>query len=391
MPNTGTRAGDEVGLTLDDGVLRIEINRPDSLNAVTADVLEDMADAVESAATQTEVRVIVLSGAGRGFCAGADIGDGGELNEEDGPAATLDGANRLVAAIRDVPRPVVSIVQGPCAGVGVSIALSADLVLASSKAFFMLAFTKIGLMPDGGATAFVAASAGRAKAMRMALLAERLTAVEAEADGLVSHVFDAESFDDDVDDVISQLRSGPMVGYARTKHAINAATLGVARRCLRARARGPARPARCRRLRRGRRSAFNEKRTPEASATPAREDPPWRPIPLPTSGRSRASRSTLPVRVTATFAGALWRTPTSAVDAQLEPYGLTSAGPTRPDSPSSCASCTGRLRARRLRRGRHRRLRRRTRWAWDSSCSSCRSPAHSPARPAGRSGACPSG
>ena len=227
MPNTGTRAGDEVGLTLDDGVLRIEINRPDSLNAVTADVLEDMADAVESAATQTEVRVIVLSGAGRGFSAGADIGGGGELNEEDGPAATLDGANRLVAAIRDVPRPVVSIVQGPCAGVGVSIALSADLVLASSKAFFMLAFTKIGLMPDGGATALVAASAGRAKAMRMALLAERLTAVEAEAAGLVSHVFDAESFDDDVDAVISQLRSGPMVGYARTKHAINQATLGA--------------------------------------------------------------------------------------------------------------------------------------------------------------------
>lgn len=227
MPNTGTRAGDQVRLTADDGVLRIEINRPDSLNALTADVLEDMADAVEAAGSQDDVRVIVLSGAGRGFSSGADIGGSGELSEEEGPAATLDGANRLVAAVRDVPRPVVSVVQGPCAGVGVSIALSADLVLASSKAFFMLAFTKIGLMPDGGATALVAASMGRAKAMRMALLAERLTADEAAAAGLVSHVFEEKSFHAEVENVINTLRTGPMVGYAKTKHAINAATLGA--------------------------------------------------------------------------------------------------------------------------------------------------------------------
>jgi enoyl-CoA hydratase len=224
--STGTRSGDQLRVSLDEGACRVEINRPDSLNAVTADVLEDMADTVEDAGKNPDVRLIVLSGAGRAFCSGADIGSSGELSDQDGPAATLDGANRLVAAIRDVPRPVVSVVQGPCAGVGVSIALSADLVLASSKAFFMLAFTKIGLMPDGGATALVAASAGRAKAMRMALLAERLTAEEAASAGLVSHVFDADAFESGVDDVVSTLRSGPMVGYARTKHAINAATLG---------------------------------------------------------------------------------------------------------------------------------------------------------------------
>jgi enoyl-CoA hydratase len=222
----GTRSGDQLTVSIDDAVCRIEINRPDSLNSVTADVLEDMADAVEAAGQDTDIHVIVLSGAGRAFCSGADIGNSGELADDDGPAATLDGANRLVAAIRDVPRPVVSVVQGPCAGVGVSIALGADLVLTSSKAFFMLAFTKIGLMPDGGATALVAASIGRAMAMRMALLAERLTAEEAAAAGLVSHVFGAESFEADVDDVIDTLRHGPMVGYARTKHAINAATLG---------------------------------------------------------------------------------------------------------------------------------------------------------------------
>ena len=232
--STGTRAGDEVRVTLDEGALRIQMNRPDSLNSVTADVLEDMADIVEAAASQPEIRVIVVSGAGRAFCSGANIatpppadGTSDEPVVPEGTAATLDGASRFVAAVRDVPRPVVSVVQGPCAGVGVSMALSADLVLASSKAFFMLAFAKIGLMPDGGATALVAASTGRAKAMRMALLAERLTAVEAESVGLVSHVFDQETFDDDVEAVIAALRAGPMVGYARTKQAINAATLGA--------------------------------------------------------------------------------------------------------------------------------------------------------------------
>ena len=225
---TETPSGDQVLVSLDDGVLRIEINRPDSLNSVTAAVLKDMADVVEKAGSDPDVHVIVLSGAGRAFSSGADIGDAAEQLNDDKPLpATIDEGNRLVAAIRDVPRPVVSIVQGPCAGIGVSVALSADLVLASSKAFFMLAFAKIGLMPDGGATALVAASAGRAKALRMALLAERLTATEAESIGLVSHVFDANDFEDGVDQVISALRAGPMVGYARTKQAINAATLGA--------------------------------------------------------------------------------------------------------------------------------------------------------------------
>lgn len=221
----GTRSGDQVLSSLEAGVLRVQINRPDSLNSVTADVLDDMADAVEAATTQADVHVVVLSGAGRAFCSGADISGSDELSGAKGSAATLDGASRLVTAIRDVRRPVVSVVQGPCAGVGVPIALSADLVLASSKAFFMLAFTKIGLMPDGGATALVAASAGRAKAMRMALLAERLTATEAESLGLVSHLFEVDTFEDDVDAVLDVLRAGPMVGFARTKHAINTATL----------------------------------------------------------------------------------------------------------------------------------------------------------------------
>src|SRR6185312_1831767 len=103
--------------------------------------------------------------------------------------------NRLIRAITALPRPVVAVVQGPAAGVGVSIALACDVVLASEKAFFMLAFTKIGLMPDGGASALAAAAIGRIRAMRMALLPERLPAADALAYGLVSAVYPAEDFD----------------------------------------------------------------------------------------------------------------------------------------------------------------------------------------------------
>ncbi|GLE51641.1 enoyl-CoA hydratase [Mycobacterium montefiorense] len=211
-------------VTLSDGVLSVTIDRPDSLNSVTAPVLTGIADAMESAATDPRVKVVRLGGAGRGFCSGAgmsadDLANGGPGTE------IIAEVNRAIRAITASPRPVVAIVQGPAAGVGVSLALACDVVLASDKAFFMLAFTKIGLMPDGGASALVAAAIGRIRAMRMALLAERLPAAEALSAGLVSAVYPAEEFDAEVDKVISALLAGPAVAYAKTKDSINAATL----------------------------------------------------------------------------------------------------------------------------------------------------------------------
>ena len=125
----------------------------------------------------------------------------------------------------NLPQPVVAVVQGPAAGVGASLALACDVVLASEKAFFMLAFTKIGLMPDGGASALIAASVGRHRAMRMALLAERIPAAEAYEWGLVTAVYPADQFDAEVDKVVATLVSGPAVALRKTKDAINAATL----------------------------------------------------------------------------------------------------------------------------------------------------------------------
>jgi enoyl-CoA hydratase len=227
MPESGIATLTSVAgldVTLSEGVLSVTIDRPDSLNSVTTPVLAGIADAMEQAATDPRVKVVRLRGAGRGFCSGAgmsadDVAGGGPGTE------IIAEANRAIRAITALPRPVVAVVQGPAAGVGVSLALACDLVLASDKAFFMLAFTQVGLMPDGGASALIAAAIGRIRAMRMALLAERLPATEAWSAGLVTAVYPDEEFDAEVDKVVSKLLGGPVVAYAKTKDAINATTL----------------------------------------------------------------------------------------------------------------------------------------------------------------------
>ncbi|BBZ42823.1 enoyl-CoA hydratase [Mycobacterium parmense] len=213
-------------VALSEGVLSVTIDRADSLNSLTVPVITGLADAIELAATDPDVRVVRLGGAGRGFCSGAgisadDVSRGGAVP----PDEIILEINRLMRAITTLPHPVVAVVQGPAAGVGVSLALACDVVLASEKAFFMLAFTQIGLMPDGGASTLIAAAVGRIRAMRMALLPERLPAADALAYGLISAVYPADGFEAEVDKVIARLLAGPAVAFGKTKLAINAATL----------------------------------------------------------------------------------------------------------------------------------------------------------------------
>lgn len=215
-----------LAVSLAGGVLSVTIDRPDSLNSLSPPVITGLADVMERAATDPGVRVVRLGGAGRGFCSGAGIGADDLAGDGDlPPEHIVVEINRLVRAIAALPHPVVAVVQGPAAGVGVSIALACDVVLASEKAFFMLAFTKIALMPDGGASALVAAAVGRIRAMQMALLPERLPAAEALSWGLVTAVYPASDFEAEVDTVIDRLLAGPAVAFAKTKLAINAATL----------------------------------------------------------------------------------------------------------------------------------------------------------------------
>ncbi|MEV7397862.1 enoyl-CoA hydratase-related protein [Aeromicrobium sp. NPDC092404] len=207
---------ESVLLDTTDGVLTITWNEPERLNALTAAMLDAAAAAIEEA---TDVRLVVITGTGRAFSSGAALGPG-----FDG-TATLDSANRLVRAITSAPVPVVSAVNGLAAGVGVSIAIAADLTVARTSGYFLLAFVNIGLMPDGGATELVAASIGRARANRMAMLGERLSADDAAEIGLIHASLDDEGYAAELTRLVDRLGHGPTVALARTKAAITATTL----------------------------------------------------------------------------------------------------------------------------------------------------------------------
>lgn len=212
-----------VDVDLADGVLRVTLNRPARMNAVRTETLEAIADAFDKYADDASVRVAVLTGTGRAFCSGADLA----VKDLDAPpsADTIDAANRVAATIRAFPRPVIGAVNGVAAGVGVSLALSCDLTVAKESAYFLLAFTKIGLMPDGGASALVAASIGRARALKMALLAERFPAPAAAQAGLIADVYADDEFDTAVEELAARLAQGPAHALGATKAAINDATL----------------------------------------------------------------------------------------------------------------------------------------------------------------------
>lgn len=210
-------------------VVRIIFNRPDRLNSFTTEMLLLTAEAVEAAGDDPRVRAIVLTGAGRAFSAGADL----TVDEADSPdTGTVDAANRLILALRRVPKPVLAAVNGPAAGLGCSVALAADLTVGRESAYFLLAFANVGLMPDGGATTLVSAAIGRARATRMAMLAERIPAPLAAEWGLISHTVPDDDFDAEADRLTTRLAEGPTVAFAQTKLAFNETALASLERSL---------------------------------------------------------------------------------------------------------------------------------------------------------------
>jgi enoyl-CoA hydratase len=241
------------------GVLRLTMNRPERLNALTTAMSDRVAAELEGAATRDDVRVVLVAGAGGAFCSGADLS--GANAHQNFDVTSLDRANRIIRAVTGLDKPVVAAVDGVAAGVGCSTALACDLVVASPRASFLLAFARIGLMPDGGATATVAASVGRARAMRMALLGEALGAQEAYDAGLVSHLA-ADDFEGTVEELVARLAAGPPLSYAATKKAVNAATLGHLHDALERERNGQTILLRTSDVAEGMR-AFGEKRRPE--------------------------------------------------------------------------------------------------------------------------------
>jgi len=204
---------------------KIELNRPDTRNAWNRQFAADLLAAVQETAGDPGVRAVLLTGAGRAFSSGADLGEG--LAERAGGGAP-DVYGRLttqyhpiIMGIREMPKPVVSAVNGAAAGIGLSLALACDLVVAAESAFFLLAFVNIGLVPDGGSSVLVPARVGFARAAELAMLGERLGARQALDWGLINRVWPDEEFAAGADELISRLAAGPTRSYAGTKRQLN--------------------------------------------------------------------------------------------------------------------------------------------------------------------------
>ena len=205
------------------GTARLTLNRPDRLNSFNDAMHAEVRDAIGRVRADASVRVLLLTGAGRGFCAGQDLGDravapGAE--PVDLGASIERNYKPLVLALRALPLPVVCAVNGVAAGAGANIALACDIVIAAKSASFVQAFSKIGLIPDSGGTYLLPRLVGTARAMGLAVFGDKLPAEQAASWGLIWRCVEDAEFKQTVDSLAQQLAIAPTRGLARTKQAI---------------------------------------------------------------------------------------------------------------------------------------------------------------------------
>jgi 2-(1,2-epoxy-1,2-dihydrophenyl)acetyl-CoA isomerase len=209
------------------GAAIIRLNRPDALNAWNHQLGIELLDAVRAVAVDDEVRAVCVTGSGRAFSSGADLRDiTGRGTTQEGHLdvyTTLTTIyHPILTTLRQMPKPVIAAVNGPAVGIGCSLALTCDLLVAAESAYMLLAFVNIGLVPDGGALALVAARAGAGRAGRMALLGERVPASNLRRWGLVDDVLPDHELRDFVSEMLDRLAAGPTKSYAGAKRQINA-------------------------------------------------------------------------------------------------------------------------------------------------------------------------
>lgn len=211
---------DEVLENLSDGVLTLTINRPKALNAVTCTCCQQLTKAFENAAENYDVRVVVLTAEGRGFCTGQDLA---ELETSDmGIKERLETCfNPLIKAMDACPKPIIAIINGVAAGAGMSLALACDLRIMADTASFTTAFSKIGLVPDSGMSYTLPKLVGKAKAFELLCLSPKTSASEAMELGLVSEVTNAEELMERGLELAKQFAQGPTKAYSRIKSLLN--------------------------------------------------------------------------------------------------------------------------------------------------------------------------
>lgn len=210
---------------INEGVARLTLNRPDRLNSFNVQMHQEVRDALAQVAASPDARVLVFTGAGRGFCAGQDLADravapggqGVDLGD-----SIENNYKPLILALRNLPVPVIGAVNGVAAGAGANIALACDLVIATRSASFVQAFCKLGLVPDSAGTWSLPRLVGNARAMGLALLGDKLSAEQAAQWGMIWRCVDDAEFKSTVDQLAAQLAVAPTRGLARTKQAIYA-------------------------------------------------------------------------------------------------------------------------------------------------------------------------
>jgi 2-(1,2-epoxy-1,2-dihydrophenyl)acetyl-CoA isomerase len=216
---------DSILLSINEGVATITLNRPQSLNSFNTEMHLQLRDAIATVAADSSVRCVLLTGAGRGFCAGQDLGD---RNFDDGQRAPDLGAtlntyyNPLIKSIRDLPLPVICAVNGVAAGAGANIALACDLVIAAESASFIQAFCRLGLIPDAGGTWVLPRLVGLAKAKGLALLGDKLSATQAEKMGLIWEVKADDELMPHCQQLAQHLATQPTYGLGLIKQSLNA-------------------------------------------------------------------------------------------------------------------------------------------------------------------------
>ncbi|AEI78835.1 enoyl-CoA hydratase PaaG [Cupriavidus necator N-1] len=204
-----------------EGVATLTLNRPDVLNAMNGDLMRELREGVERAAGDADVRAVLITGAGRGFCAGADLAARGKDGITDSGTLLRERYHPIIMALRQMPKPVVTAVNGVAAGAGMSLALAGDVVLAARSASFLQAFSKIGLVPDAGSTYFVPRYAGEMRARALAILAEKIDAEEAQRIGLVWKVHADDALQDEAGKLARHLATMPTMAYGMIKEALN--------------------------------------------------------------------------------------------------------------------------------------------------------------------------
>jgi 2-(1,2-epoxy-1,2-dihydrophenyl)acetyl-CoA isomerase len=205
---------------------KLELNRPERLNAWSDQFSADLLAAIREVTDDHAIRAVSITGAGRAFSSGADLKEAAQQADSGGAGLDVyrvltERYHPLITGVRRMPKPVIAAVNGAAAGIGLSLALACDLVVAAESAFFQLAFVNIGLVPDGGSSVFVPARVGFTRAAELALLGERLEARTALDWGLINRVWPDAEFASRADDLLDRLASGATRSYAGTKRQLN--------------------------------------------------------------------------------------------------------------------------------------------------------------------------